>query len=121
MEPMTKVLVVDDERALADTLVTILKRAGFDASAVYSGAQAINVAPAMNPSLIISDVAMPEMNGVEAMIVIRGILPDCKILLFSGNALAFDLLKDARTRGYDFEVLPKPLHPMELINRLTEL
>ncbi len=121
MEPMRKVLVVDDERALADTLVIILKKAGFDASAVYSGAQAIDVAPAMNPGLIISDVAMPGMNGIEAMITIRGILPDCKILLFSGNALTSDLVKDALARGFDFEILAKPLRPSELVERVTKL
>jgi CheY-like chemotaxis protein len=118
---MRKVLVVDDERALADTLVIILKRAGFDASAVYSGAQAINVAPAMNPGLIISDVAMPGMNGVETMITIRGILPDCKILLLSGNAFTSDLVKDALARGYDFEILAKPLRPTELVESVTKL
>jgi CheY-like chemotaxis protein len=75
----------------------------------------------MNPSLIISDVAMPEMNGVEAMITIRGILPDCKILLFSGNALTSDVVKDALARGYDFGVLAKPVSPSELIEHVTKL
>lgn len=115
---MTKVLVVDDERTIADTLAVILNRAGFQASAVYSGTEAVEVAKSVKPDLIISDVFMPDMNGVEAMILIRGFLPRCKILLFSGNAATVDLLESAHARGYQFEILAKPVHPQDLIARL---
>ena len=45
-------------------------------------------------------------------------LPDCKVLLFSGQAETCDLLKEARIRGYDFEILAKPVHPADLLARL---
>jgi CheY-like chemotaxis protein len=116
---VTKVLVVDDEKTLADTLAIILNKAGFNASAVYSGTQAVEVAKSLKPDLIISDVAMPDMNGIEAMILIRGFLPTCKVLLFSGHASTVDLLETSRTRGHHFDLLAKPIHPRDLIARLT--
>jgi DNA-binding response OmpR family regulator len=116
---VTNVLIVDDEPTIADTLAIILNKAGFNAFAVYSGAKAIDAAQSVKPDLIISDVSMPDMNGIEAMILIRGFLPTCKILLFSGQANTVDLLENAHTRGHDFDILAKPVHPQDLITRLT--
>ncbi len=113
-----KVLVVDDEKVIADTLAIILNKSGFDASAVYTGTGAVERARADRPDLIISDVIMPDMNGIEAAIHIRGFLPQCKILLFSGQAATADLLDKARKQGYDFDVLAKPVHPQDLLAKL---
>jgi len=113
-----KVLVVDDEQVIADTLAKILDLNGYDASAVYSGTSAVETARAMQPDLIISDVIMPDMNGIDVAIKIQEFLPVCKILLFSGQAATADLLKDARARGHNFEVLAKPIHPSDLLAKL---
>src|SRR5271170_7442010 len=103
-----KVLVADDERVIADTLVIILNQAGFDAVAVYSGEKAVELASSLRPEMLISDV----------FITIRGILPSCKILLFSGQAATADLLDRARTQGHEFEILAKPVHPQDLLAKL---
>ena len=113
-----KVLVVDDERVIADTLAIILNQHGFDASAVYTGTGAVEQARALHPDLIISDVIMPDMNGIEAAINIRRFLPQCKILLFSGQAATADLLESARAQGHEFEILAKPVHPQDLLAKL---
>ena len=113
-----RVLVVDDERVIADTLSTILNQNGFDASAVYSGISAVDRAREMQPELVISDVIMQDMNGIEAAIRIREILPGCKILLFSGQAATADLLERARAQGHEFEILAKPVHPQDLLAKL---
>jgi len=113
-----KVLVVDDERVIADTLAIILTQAGFDASAVYTGTGAVERAREEKPDLVISDVIMPDMNGIEAAIKIREILPGCKILLFSGQAATADLLEKARQQGHEFEILAKPVHPQDLLAKL---
>lgn len=113
-----KVLIVDDERVIADTLVIILNRSGFDATAVYSGERAVEAAQEMRPDMMISDVIMADMNGIDAAIKIRGMLPACKVLLFSGQAATADLLEKARTQGYEFEILAKPVHPQDLLARL---
>ncbi|MDR3764621.1 MAG: response regulator [Acidobacteriota bacterium] len=113
-----RVLVVDDERVIADTLSIILNQAGFEASAVYSGEDAVAHARRQPLDLIIADVVMPDMNGIEAAIVIRELLPTCKILLFSGQASTADLLEDARHRGYEFDILAKPIHPQDLLAKI---
>ena len=113
-----KVLVVDDEQVIADTLAKILDLNGYDASAVYSGTAAVESARALQPDLVISDVIMQDMNGIEAAINIRGFLPSCKILLFSVQAATADLLENARAQGHEFEILAKPVHPADLLAKL---
>ena len=113
-----KVLVVDDEQIIADTLAKILELNGYDASAVYTGTSAVDTARTTQPDLIISDVIMPDINGIEAAIRIREFLPDCKILLFSGQAATADLLESARVKGHEFEILAKPVHPADLLAKL---
>jgi len=113
-----RVLVVDDEQVIADTLAKILDMNGYDASAVYTGTAAVESARTLQPDLVISDVIMPDMNGIEAAISIRGFLPACKILLFSGQAATADLLENARAQGHEFEILAKPVHPSDLLAKL---
>ncbi len=113
-----KVLVADDERVIADTLAMILNQSGFEARAVYSGERALEEAPTFRPNMLISDVIMADLNGIDAAIRIREILPTIKILLFSGQAATADLLERARSEGYEFEILAKPVHPQDLLSRL---
>lgn len=117
-ESKPRVLVVDDERVIADTLAIILNQHGFEAAAVYTGTSAVEKAKAVRPDLVISDVIMPDMNGIETAINIRKFLPGCKILLFSGQAATADLLESARAQGHEFEILAKPVHPQDLLAKL---
>ena len=116
--PNRKVLVADDERAIAVTLAAILTRSGFETRTVYSGEAAVEMAEHFRPDMLITDVVMRGISGIEAAIQISGLLPACKILLFSGQAETVDLLEQARIRGYDFEILAKPVHPQDLLARL---
>ncbi len=115
---MTRILVADDEQIIADTLAIILNQAGFEARAVYSGDQAVEIAESFQPNLLISDVVMPGITGIEAAIVVRKKLPSCKILLFSGQAATVDLLEAARKQNYDFELVAKPIHPADLLAKV---
>jgi CheY-like chemotaxis protein len=78
------------------------------------------MARSIRPDLIIGEVIMPDMDGIEAAIIIRRFLPHCKILLFSGHSAAADLLESARARGHEFEILAKPVHPSDLLAKLRE-
>ena len=113
-----KVLVADDERVIADTLAMILSQSGFEARAVYSGERALELAPSFQPDMLISDVIMADLNGIETAIRIRALLPGIKVLLFSGQAATADLLEKARRDGYEFDILAKPVHPQDLLSRL---
>jgi CheY-like chemotaxis protein len=115
-----KVLVADDERVIADTLAMILDQSGFETRAVYSGEKALELAETFRPDMLISDVIMADVNGIEAAIRMRALLPEIKILLFSGQAATADLLEKARADGYEFEILAKPVHPQDLLSRLRK-
>lgn len=115
---MSRVLVVDDDRIIADTLVAILKQAGFEGKAVYGGVEAVREASRWQPDLVISDVIMPDMNGIDASVAIQKALPKCKILLFSGQFATAELLRQARASGHDFELLAKPIHPQDILDKL---
>ena len=118
--PATKprVLVADDEQVIANTLAIILNQAGFEAKAVYSGENALETIDEFQPNMLISDVIMTGMTGIEAAIKVRAKLPGCKILLFSGQAATADLLEKARAHGHEFEILAKPVHPTDLLAKL---
>lgn len=113
-----RVLVVDDEQLIANTLALILNRSGFDASAAYSGEKAIEAAQALQPEILITDVVMFGMTGIDAAIQISNIVPGCRVILLSGQAATADLLRDASAQGFEFEIVAKPVHPQVLLDVL---
>jgi CheY-like chemotaxis protein len=116
-----KVLVADDERLIADTLAMILRQNGFEAYAVYSGEEALAKAKSFQPDMLISDVVMTGIDGVETAIRMRARLPGLRVLLFSGQAATANLLEEARTQGHDFELLQKPVHPTDLLAKIHDI
>ena len=114
------VLVVDDESVIADTLAEILSRSGYTGIAEYDGDSALETALLTPPEMLITDVVLPGMTGIELAISVRRIFPDCKIILFSGQASTADLLASARADGHHFTLLNKPLHPQDLLLRVSE-
>ena len=115
------ILVVDDEERIADTLVLILQTKDFSAEAAYDASSALEICSKRTPDLVISDVVMPGMNGIEMAVIIRSHFPGCRILLFSGQAATADMLEEARGRGHQFELLAKPVHPEKLLEKVYEL
>jgi DNA-binding NtrC family response regulator len=115
------VFVVDDEHVIASTLAAILKLHGYSAKAFTSPLEALTAARSRVPDLVISDVAMPGMSGVELAIKMNAQYPKCKILLFSGQAATQDLLEDARSQGHNFELLQKPVHPTTMLSKIGAL
>jgi DNA-binding NtrC family response regulator len=109
------IFVVDDEPVIASTLAAILNASGFQATAFTNAETAIEAAKSIKPSLLITDVVMPGMNGIDLAIQFKSEHPGCKVLLFSGQAATGDLLISARQAGHDFELLLKPIHPKDLL------
>jgi DNA-binding response OmpR family regulator len=107
-----KILIVDDEPVIADTLVIILSKAGYHARSTYTAEEALELVPAWRPDLALIDVILPRMSGVDLCIRIRTESPDCRVVLFSGASGANLLLAEAPN---SFEVLPKPIHPKEIL------
>jgi DNA-binding NtrC family response regulator len=115
------VYVVDDEQIIAQTLAAILKQNGFSAIGFADPIEALKAAESDAPDLLISDVVMPQMTGIDLGIAIKSRYPECKILLFSGQAATADLLDVARERGHDFTLLSKPVHPKDLLAAIGKL
>jgi CheY-like chemotaxis protein len=113
-----RVLVADDESRIADSLRTILEKMGFAAAVAYDGQAAVDAAYGWRPDIFLSDVLMPKLNGIEAAVRVRAMLPACRVILFSGGVAIANLEGDARIREHSFEALAKPIHPAELLARL---
>ena len=114
------VLVVDDERLIADTITAILMEHGFVAFKAYSGEEALRVAATLRPDIVVSDVLMPQMSGVQMAVQIKRSLPATRIVLLSGQAATAELMRQAAAEGYNFELLAKPIHPEELVAKLKQ-
>ena len=115
-----RVLVVDDEKLIADTCTEILEGAGFHARTAYDGPAALEMAAAFQPDYLLIDVLMPLMNGVEVAIAISKLLPAARVVLFSGQTGITEILLQGRDQGYEFELVAKPVHPLKLIERLRK-
>ena len=121
MSSRSCIFVVDDEPVIASSLAAILQMNGFYARFFTSPLEALAAARSDSPDVVISDVAMPGLSGIDLAIQIRAQHPNCKILLFSGQAATSDLLEGARTQGYDFRLLQKPVIPSEFLSEIERL
>jgi DNA-binding NtrC family response regulator len=119
MREGARVFVVDDEPAIRETLAAILYNEGYAAIPFDDGAMALSSAAEESPDLLITEVIMPDMNGVDLAIHFENLYPNCKILLVSGAPAAWDLVASARLGGHDFELLAKPLHPVKLLEKVA--
>ncbi|AXC15027.1 Chemotaxis regulator - transmits chemoreceptor signals to flagelllar motor components CheY [Acidisarcina polymorpha] len=115
-----RVLVVDDEPIIATTLATILRMNGFFATAFTDPVKALASALVDTPDLLISDIVMPGLSGIDLAIQIKALCPKCKVLLFSGQARTVNFLYDAERLGENFHILPKPVHPIDLLKAIRE-
>ena len=115
-----RIFVVDDELVIASTLATILQRSGFDAAWFTQPREALKAARVKAPDLLITDVVMPELSGIELAILMKEEFPNCRVLLFSGQAATANLLHEARENGHNFELLSKPIHPTDLLKRIKK-
>jgi CheY-like chemotaxis protein len=110
-----RVFVVDDEHVVASTLAAILQMHGFSAKFFTCPLEALTAARSKAPDLLVSDVEMPGISGIDLAIQMKAQLPTCKILLLSGQATTFDLLQRARAQGHNFDLLFKPIPPTEFL------
>lgn len=116
-----RILVVDDEKNIADTLAMVFKIKGHESLAVYSAESAVATIETFEPDIVLSDVMMGRMTGVDLAIYLSRARPDCKVLLFSGQASTADLLREASRKGHEFRLLLKPIHPQQLLDDIANL
>jgi len=112
---LLRILVVDDERIIAGSLAYIFADAGYDCRAVHSAESALAALASFTPDVIIADVMMGAMNGIELAVIVAETLPDCKVVLFSGLADTDELIPRSLAIAPQFLVIAKPAHPRVLL------
>jgi len=115
------IYVVDDENVITSTLTRIFAQSGYISSGFTNPSGALESATAQPPDILLADVVMPGIDGIELAIEFQARFPKCKILLLSGQIVTTDLLELARKRGYDFPIMAKPVHPADLLAAIGNL
>jgi DNA-binding NtrC family response regulator len=114
-----RILVVEDERIVADTLGQILAVNGYEIRVVYSAEEAISLLQHWCPDMAILDVMLPKMNGIELAMILKQNRAGCHVLLVSGQPAVEMLVEKAKMEGHDFEILAKPVHPSVVLNAVS--
>lgn len=113
---MQRILVVDDERMIADTLTLIFRKHGFDARATYSADEALACAHEFLPELLLCDITMPGRDGLELMQDMSKKLPNCRILVLTGCYSNLKRVVEQSSRmPRQAGILTKPCQPSELL------
>jgi DNA-binding response OmpR family regulator len=121
-ERMKKILVVDDDRPVADTLSLIFQKHGFDVRTVYSAYEAIRSARNFSPDLMCCDIDMPGRDGVALMGDIGHELPLCRILVLTGFYGSLHRVRErARTLSRPVGILTKPCQPIDVLREAGAL
>ena len=116
-----RVLCIDVEQMIADTMVKIFSAIGCEARAAYTAEQALEIISEWPPDLAIIEVVLPGMNGIDLAVLLNARFPVCRLLLVSGEYVTGDLLAEAKAKGHSFEVLAKPIHPLVLLEAAKAL
>lgn len=119
---MARILVADDDFQVRTMLRLILERAGYEVEEAADGEEAVEVYRANPPDLLITDIIMPEKEGVGAIMDIRKEYPDAKIIAISGGGrfAAENYLVLARSLGAQ-RIFAKPFERNEILSAVEEL
>ena len=116
-----RILVVDDDRQVADILLEYLTKFGYQASAAYGGREGLSKFEDGDFQLVITDLVMPEMNGMELLRAVKALDSRVMVMVITGQGTIESAVKAIKNGAYDF--IPKPLRLNELeviVNRALE-
>jgi DNA-binding response OmpR family regulator len=117
-----KILVIDDDEAVRRTVGRILRTEGHEVLTAEDGKRGMIAFRSERPQIVVTDILMPEQEGIETIVAMRRDNPRVKIIAISGSSRVGDLdvLKMAQLLGAD-EVIEKPFHARELLSRVRSL
>jgi CheY-like chemotaxis protein len=119
---MKRVLVVDDDRLVADTLTLIFEKSGFTAKAAYSADQGLECSREFLPNLLLCDVTMPGRDGLSLVSDVTRELPACRILVLTGFYSNLKSVRDqTRKLSRPVGILTKPCQPSEVLREAAVL
>ena len=114
-----KILIVEDEAVVLHTLQLILQQHGYNVRGARDGHEAFAVAPGFQPEILLCDINLPDVDGIQIALRIKRDFPLCRVVLLSGEISSAELLEEAKENGYHFEVLAKPTDPQHLLDVLA--
>lgn len=118
---MVKILVAEDERDIRELVAFTLQFAGFEVILASNGAEAVELAPAVNPDLILMDVRMPRMTGYEACAVLKN-LPETKdtpVIFLSAKGQESEIQEGLGVGAVEY--ILKPFAPDELTKEVKRV
>jgi CheY-like chemotaxis protein len=119
---MQRVLIVDDDRLVADTLTLIFGKNGFEATAAYSADQALECAREFNPHLLLCDVTMPGRDGLTLVSDFTTERPACRIIMLTGFYSNLKFVREHASKlSRQVGILTKPCQPSELLREAAAL
>jgi CheY-like chemotaxis protein len=119
---MQRVLVVDDDRLVADTLTLIFEKSGFAAKAAYSADEALDCSREFPPDLLLCDVTMPGRDGLSLVNDLATEQPACRILVLTGfYSNLKNVREQARRLTRPVGILTKPCQPADLLREAAAL
>jgi two-component system, OmpR family, response regulator ResD len=116
---MSRVLIIDDDETVADVVVGYLERAGHDAAAVGDGAAGLAAVAAEPPDLVLLDLMLPEIDGLEVCRRIRSTHPDLPVIMLTALGEAEDRIAGLEVGADDY--VTKPFSPRELVLRIDSV
>lgn len=114
-----RILIVDDQPGMCETLSDILEDYGYWIEAASDGSAAVEINKTQDFDIILMDIIMPGINGVEALKRIKRMHPDTIVILMTAYT-APDLIMEAQKAGV-YECLTKPFNPARLLDIIARL
>ena len=111
-----RVLLVDDEREFATTLTERLRLRGYEASTAFTAEEAIAAVAASAPDVVLLDLNLPGVRGIELLMTLRQLLPHGEIILLSGHLDLAEKIEGVRIDA--FGLLLKPVEMAELTAKI---
>jgi CheY-like chemotaxis protein len=117
-----QILVIDDDELVRETLEALLRGSGYDVTSAADGRRGLDALARNTPDFVITDIYMPEKEGIETIVDIRRNYPDIKIIAMSGGADvgSMPVLQLAEMVGAD-RVLKKPFRTSEIVEAIESL
>ena len=112
-EDRPTVLIVDDESAIVDTLRILLKNEGFAAHVAFGGKQGLDQIAALRPDVVISDIRMPAVTGIDLLSAARAQDPDVPVILMTAQASLQSAIQAVNEGAFHY--IQKPFRNDELV------
>src|SRR5574340_473730 len=111
------ILIVDDEVSILNSLSSILEDEGYEVTVAKSGVEALKLCTVSPPELMMLDIWMPEMDGLETLRRLRDLVPNTQVMMMSGHGSIETAVKAIKLGAYDYIEKPLSLENVTQIGR----